>query len=115
MRLKKIWRGRVHVHTRSVSGGLGELLHQKVKLDEVRESPIRFGNRRASEVLTQALQWSEVAKPVTLAFQQEGRGGIGDSKWIIVLGEQRKETVASGIREKGRDLCVVLFLHLVTE
>ena len=36
IRLKKIQRGRVHVHTRSVSGGSGELLHQKVKQDEVR-------------------------------------------------------------------------------
>ena len=112
MRLKKIWRGRAHVHTRSVSEGLGELLHQKVKLDEVRESPIRFGNRRASEVLTQATQGSEVAKPVRLEFQQEGRGGIGDSKWIIVLGGAEKGNSGKwDKRERERPLCCFVSLY----
>ena len=65
--------------------------------------------------MTQALQWSEVAKPVTLEFQQEGRGGIGDSKWIIVLGEQRKETVAHQLIFPGaRNSLVGHCLGLVT-
>lgn len=41
----------VHVHTRNVSGRWRELLHQRVK----QESPIRFGNKRSSEVLTQTV------------------------------------------------------------
>lgn len=45
----------VYVHTRNVSGRWSELLRQRVKQDEVKESPIRFGNKRSSEVLTQTV------------------------------------------------------------
>ena len=45
------------------------------------------GPQRSQHKLSQG---SEAAKPVMLEFQQEGRRGIGDTKWIIVLGGAEK-------------------------